>query len=100
MSDAANNMLTALIQALIQVQRRQSDADTALVRDIVADNRLPMHNLVSPELPGNKVAVVGASSIDNRKHSIEMFDAMMDIEDQRWRTERALELAKLGGGGK
>jgi hypothetical protein len=91
----AENMLIALVEALIRVQRRQSDADTAFIRDVVRDNQKPMHELVSPELPGNKVQVVGASSVDTWKPpSAEIFDNLMDIEDQRWRAQRKRELGQ------
>src|SRR6266478_1855134 len=93
---SAENMLIALINALITVQRKPNDDITAVMRDVVGhDNVQPMHNLVSPELPGAKVTVAGASKLDDwRPPAQAAFDALMDEDDRRFRAQRKRELGQ------
>ena len=59
------NILEALIQILQQAQRQS--ADTAFLRDVVADNsKGPMHKMSGVEETNvNKVTVAGAATLDN-----------------------------------
>jgi hypothetical protein len=105
-----------LIQLLIDVltRQRQVNADSALLRQIVADNREPIHRMSGIE--DGKVTVANAQLVDpprpgygwNEPRKLadwsppgqKVFDALMDAEDAKWRAERAIEQAKLGLGGK
>jgi hypothetical protein len=90
--------VTDLIQALIDAltHQRQMKADSAMLRDIVRDNRREMHPTAGVE--ETKVRVAEAHPIaDWNPPGQKVFDALMDAEDAKWRAERALEQAKLGG---
>ena len=90
--------MTDLIQLLINAltHQRQMSADSAMLRDIVRDNRREMHPMSGIE--DTKVTVANAPKVDNwRPPGEKIFDGLMDAEDAKWRAERAAEQAKLRG---
>jgi hypothetical protein len=90
------------------IRRRQEDA---LLRDIVRDNRAPVHPVEAGRAA--KVSVAGAPRVvsagegngwvkpkqvdDWRPPGINVLDRMMDAEDRQWRLERARQLGLKGG---
>jgi hypothetical protein len=112
---SVNLLLQGLIDLLAKEQRMA--ADTAFLRDVVHDNRGPPPTQALTG--GETVRIVGSPTVvtgtDGPKHGNnhgwaeprkvddwrppgdKIFNALMDEEDRRWRAERALEQAKLGG---
>jgi hypothetical protein len=100
--------MTDLIQLLINAlsHQRQMKADSEMLRDIVRDNRTPMHPMSGVE--DGKVTVANAQLVDpprpgygwNEPRKLadwnppgqKVFDALMDAEDAKWRAERKKEL--------
>ena len=117
--NATNLLLQGMIDLLQRNQRM--DADTAFLRQVVADNRgLPPTQALGDGGAAARVGIVGAPTVvtgtDGPKHTgnqhgwaepqrvddwrppgQNIHDMLMDREDRLWRAERAIEQAKLGG---